>query len=185
MKKFKSILALTASVLALSAFAAPVSAFAAGSDTYTYPDGAWDNNGDGTISLTKNYNEGYVVTIPADVSFTDDNNNSVTGTVTVTGILLGANKTLTVSTSCSGTLKLGGSNAEGTPTVAYSAVHAGSQDGLSSGATISTTSAPIITVNSGQTDNVTEYIKFSIGNDATPTTAGAYSDTMTFTIAYN
>lgn len=176
MKKFKSILALTASVLALSAFAAPVSAFASDAKD-TYDGQAWNTDSD--ISLTKTYNPTYLVTIPANVSF--DSANTVTDTVTVTNIYLESNKAVTVSATCSGTLKLGGTDA--TNTVAYSAKHANTTEGAASGTAITESTSIVTATSSDNGNNVTEYIAFSL-TDTAPAIAGTYSDTMTFTVNY-
>jgi hypothetical protein len=170
MKKFKSILALTASVLALSAFAAPVSAFA---DNINF------TNDEGNQTATHNEQATYTVTIPATVAIDtagtgDMANYYVSDDVSVSAEgKIAASSTLRITaTSLNGQkLKCGGVEAD------YDA-KVGGNSIFNQGAVV--LSANTTAESGALSGNAT--INYSAAK-AGFTVAGEYTDTITFTIA--
>lgn len=176
MKKFKSILALTASVLALSAFAAPVSAFA--NDTNT--NGTWDDNPAGTTNFSlAGPAEGYIVTIPATITFdaVSGSGATKTGTIEATNVFLNDGDTLTVTATSTQYTNSKYHLMNGDAAIAYTAT-------FGTGDTVTTVSpsTTLLSVPSGTTQNSNE-LTFAIDEGQTCTVAGDYTDTWTFTVA--
>jgi len=185
MKKFKSILALTASVLALSAFAAPVSAFA---DTTTTNENIEQTNS-ANLGVETSTPETYTVTIPANTVNFDNPADDRERTVTVSDVLLGANRQLTVTVGTTNgdddNFMMANYTGSGTDRnynnnkIAYTV----SKEGVG----IITPGAEIVTVsNLGDASTPTSLgakLTFALPTGTTYPVAGSYADIMTFTIA--
>jgi len=169
MKKFKSILALTASVLALSAFAAPVSAFATEIDQTTNP-------GSGTQTATHDETVSYTVTIPASVTINQRSGDNYVNAdpVSVSAkYKLGVGDTLVVGAS-STEQKL--THTDGNTKVPYTA-----KIGQNS---IFGTNTVFNIEGAGDAEATdTKQIDYSAAA-ADFTKVGTYTDTITFTITY-
>lgn len=171
MKKFKSILALTASVLALSAFAAPVSAFA--DEAITNTNGTWTGSKD-TMNLSlSGHDAGYTVTIPATVTFADLSSKP-TADIAAESVYLTTNLTVTASSTHDYKLvnDIDTSNANN---ITYTAKVGDSSDAV-------TSETVLLTVAAGTTTGSSR-LNFEINSGQTINYAGDYKDTWTFTIA--
>lgn len=190
MKKFKSILALTASVLALSAFAAPVSAFA--SDP-TIDQDSTPKTGDMTVNGGEDVR--YTVVIPASVDVDDTENN--TKNVVVYNAFLEKGKSVFVkATSAYGdgsnfkmALLTDGAVASGETVKAEYTVTADSTQ-ITSGVNFLEVKQANLVTNGSQTDATATTLAdgletpLTFALDGTYPVAGSYQDTLTFTISY-
>jgi len=184
MKKFKSILALTASVLALSAFAAPVSAFADDTriDQYSQTNSA-------NLGVETSTPETYTVTIPAStVNF--DSNEDRERTVNVSDVLLEDNRQLTVTVNTTKgdnsnfqMANYTGSGADRTYNnnkITYTVLKG--IDPIAPGATIVTVPYDNLG-DAGTAMGSNTVLTFELPVGTTYPVAGNYADIMTFTIA--
>lgn len=120
-----------------------------------------DNQNTSKASTT--YAETYVITIPANVS--SDSGAAMNINVAASDVLLDPGNELKVTVAASGTMK---NEADETTTLAYS-LKKGDE---------AVTDAPFLTIASGTTEGSAD---LTVTVDGTPTKAGTYSDTLTFT----
>ena len=196
MKKFKSIVAMTAAIMALSAVAAPVNAFA---DDNTF--GNSTNPDSKTTTLSKVNAAAYTVTIPAAVSFESDA-TTATADVTASGIMIGAGQTVKVSVASAKNYKM--TTTDDTDTSASTdyigyGIEVALKDGTNAEKANITKSGGFTAVTSSGVPD--QFVAFANGvgatagggtvvltftaTDTTKQHAGTYSDILTFTVAAN
>lgn len=184
MKKFESMIAMTAAVLAISAMTAPVSAFAVdhtAEQTYTYTDDSWaatyddqtkQDSPSAKVNVTYENAPTYTVTIPADVAFSEDLADK-SNSVSVDNVYLNKGKAVKVTVASANDYKMILDGTDATTFIPYTLT--------SNKATI----ADVITVASGTKQNPasdTATLTYTVTDKDVPA-AGAYSDILTFTIA--
>lgn len=184
MKKNNSVISMTAAILALSTMTAPMSAFAVdhtAEQKYTYAEDTWAAAyGDQTaqdapsakVNVTYENAPTYTVTIPSDVAFTEELENT-TNTVSVDQVYLNKGKAVKVTVTSANDYKMILDGTDATTFIPY---------------TLTSSKAAndeVITVVSGTKQNPasdTASLTYAVTDKDVPA-AGVYSDVLTFTIA--